>query len=500
MSTRTSTARLGPLNPDSTEFAPLVDKWAAWTPRQWAEHPYGYIMLDGKPIQLYEWQRSVIDEWWARERAVQTLIISTVKDTGKTELNAVILAYLWLTDPGHYVSVAHDLGQAKGRVWLSIRDMAQRHPVLSKQVRVAGVELEFLPTGSVIEALPTDAPGHEGGNFKGVSFTELGAFEHNAQVSNFEALTPKRGTRIRLIDSYAGVAERSPIFEPLFAKMLQSDSVSDSMYFDADSQTLAFIMQGVKAQERCWPGTAEERGAYYAAQRATLRPNTYRRYHMNEWTSDESAFISPEMWDACINKDLRPLPPGADVTVYAGLDVGIKSDLTALVGMYRHESEAGAMARPAWVHTWKPSPTRPVSLQEVADTIRHINTRYRLAQIRYDPSQAVNLAEQLNNESIWCREVPQSLQEMAPRGNLLYESIRDQKIEVFDHESDDPETASQGQILRSAALNAAAKEVSQGLHIRKAGSAKIDPIVAMLLVLPDVAGQRRGSPIAFVEW
>jgi phage terminase large subunit-like protein len=70
---------------------------------------------------------------------------------------------------------------------------------------------------------------------------------------------------------------------------------------------------------------------YYASQRRTLRPNTFLRLHENRWTSSESQFIAPEQWDVCINKNHSPILAGA--VVHIGVDLGVKSDSSAVVGV-----------------------------------------------------------------------------------------------------------------------------------------------------------------------
>ena len=44
---------------------------------------------------------------------------------------------------------------------------------------------------------------------------------------------------------------------------------------------------------------------YYESQRRTLRPATFACLHRNEWTSSESRFIEPEVYDACVEPGLR---------------------------------------------------------------------------------------------------------------------------------------------------------------------------------------------------
>ena len=40
---------------------------------------------------------------------------------------------------------------------------------------------------------------------------------------------------------------------------------------------------------------------YYDSQKKTLRPGTYLRLHENQWAAAEETFITPEMWDPCVD-------------------------------------------------------------------------------------------------------------------------------------------------------------------------------------------------------
>src|SRR5262249_20569050 len=75
---------------------------------------------------------------------------------------------------------------------------------------------------------------------------------------------------------------------------------------------------------------------YYLSQKRTLRPNTFQRLHENRWTSSESQFIAPEQWDACVNDNHAPIL--ADAVVHIGVDLGVKSDSSAVVGVCWDES------------------------------------------------------------------------------------------------------------------------------------------------------------------
>ena len=78
-----------------TDLHKLTERWRAAGPARWAEHKYGWIMPDGRPITLAPWQRAVLDGWWKHRETTSTLAISNIKKTGKTTVNAIISAWRW---------------------------------------------------------------------------------------------------------------------------------------------------------------------------------------------------------------------------------------------------------------------------------------------------------------------------------------------------------------------------------------------------------------------
>ena len=56
----------------------LIERWRELSPADWAESEYGWILPDGNPITLADWQRAVLDAWYANPD-VSTLAISAPK-------------------------------------------------------------------------------------------------------------------------------------------------------------------------------------------------------------------------------------------------------------------------------------------------------------------------------------------------------------------------------------------------------------------------------------
>jgi hypothetical protein len=72
---------------------------------------------------------------------------------------------------------------------------------------------------------------------------------------------------------------------------------------------------------------------YFDNERADLRANQFLRLHRNQWVSAESQFIGADEWDAIVDPSLSPALNSA--SVFLGVDLGVKSDSSAVVALGR---------------------------------------------------------------------------------------------------------------------------------------------------------------------
>jgi phage terminase large subunit-like protein len=139
--------------------------------------------------------------------------------------------------------------------------------------------------------------------------------------------------------------------------------------------------------------------AYYDEQQRILRPNTYARIHRNEWVSSESVFILPEQWDACVDPSRTPLLSGG--VLYLGVDIGVKSDNAAVVGVtWDKQGQKLVLA----IHrAWRPTKTQPVNLQDVEDYVLDLRRRHRIVRLYADPYQAMQMLQALQKKWAFLR-------------------------------------------------------------------------------------------------
>jgi phage terminase large subunit-like protein len=426
-----------------------------------------------QPWSLSRHQRRVLGRAFRRDSATGRLLRlaftvflwSEPKKSGKTLL-AAMLALWWALRTPHteILVVANDLEQAVGRVFKTMVDLVEANPELAEHVTIRAEKL-LLVNGTVVQAIAADYRGAAGSRHSLVVFDELWGTTSEAMERLYEELTPPptEADAWVLIVSYAGFTGESKLLEALYHRGLAGTRVDDELeLYEADGLCMFW---GHTPRMPWQTGTAGER--YYAEQRRHLRESTYRRLHQNEWVSSESTFITPELWDACLEPAHAMLMEEHEESTVWGLDVALKGDGTALVGVWRDESTGQIVV----VHhrLWTPKPGEPVALGEVERTIVELSGRFEIARLAVDPFQAVGLIQRLQAAGIPAVEYVQSVPNTTRMGQTLMELIRSQNLVVY------PDVD-----LRQQACNVIAVDTPHGWRLAKEKSSrKIDLIAAL---------------------
>jgi hypothetical protein len=117
---------------------------------------------------------------------------------------------------------------------------------------------------------------------------------------------------------------------------------------------------------------------YYESQRRTLRPATFERLHRNEWVSSESRFVEPEVYDSCVDGSLREDLTGS---LFLGVDVGLKSDSTAIVAVKFDQFSDRLIV--AGHRIWQPRPGEILDLGATLEFfIRGLSQRATIVKLR----------------------------------------------------------------------------------------------------------------------
>lgn len=339
------------------------------------------IMPSGKPLRSHaeDWQvEHQLRPRFARGEdglpRWRLLYWGLGKGWGKTTLEAgcdVVECELF---PGTEVyRIANDQEQADLALAIAW-DFLRRQPLFAGTAKRLRGRIEFT-NGSLMLAMASDAPslhgiGARAKRFRGI-LDELHAFTSRELVDVLIASSGKAADSQLIITTNPGHDTAS-----VCAQLREAARTSPKAYF---YEPAALEPVWIKAEWR-------------DLMRATLPPSVYDRFVCNVWTPGEGAFLSPADLARCTDEGADYLEAGAPGALYyAGLDVGLRRDATALALVAREREDV----RLAALCVWQGTPTAPVQLEEVEAVVREVARRFRLASLTYDPWQCVGTAQRL---------------------------------------------------------------------------------------------------------
>jgi len=269
------------------------------------------------------------------------------KGWGKSPLGAGMGIYLARYDgepAAEVYAVAADREQAR-TVHDNAKIMVENSPDLYQGCAILKNAITWPELYAKYVVLSSDASTKHGFRPHGVIFDEL-----HAQRSRdlFEALRKsmaKRAQPLMIIITHAGTDDETICFEEydLARRVLAGNAVLE--------QTLPVLFEAEKGEpwddpavwRRVNPGhgvTIKDADIREEAREAAAEPrkrNDFERYHLNRWTSQATAWIPIDWWDACQGAlDETRL---ARLECSAGLDLAQKWDLAAFVVVWREYLE-----------------------------------------------------------------------------------------------------------------------------------------------------------------
>lgn len=385
---------------------------------------------------------------------------------------------------------ANDYEQARGRIYEKIIESIRLTPgylpikrELPGKWKIVERHAIYHPNNGVIRSVSGDYKGEAGSNPSISIFSELWAYESEASRRLWEELTPvpTRDRSIRFVETYAGYADSSDLLLDLYklgknGVQLTHDDLDwpfedrPPIWVNKNARLFMYWDDGLNARRMPWQSPE-----YYAAQEQILRPQAFRRLHLNEWTSSVSPFIPIEWWINC-SQLLPPLDSKTPVVI--GADAAVSSDCCALVGVTRNPRDNSQVAV-RFSNVWYPPPGGVINLTETMEvSIREYCKKYNVVQIAYDEYQLHKLMTDLSTDNVvWCRKFSQqTAREIADK--QLYDVIRDRKIVhngdvvIADH-------------LKNAAAKTAKEEDTKLRIVKKSSAAKIDLAVALSMAVSE---------------
>jgi phage terminase large subunit-like protein len=309
----------------------------------------GIASQAGAPFVLRPWQKRIVRELFGRtrdtdtsRRAYRTAFIALPRKNGKSELCAALALYGLVGEDikgGQVYSAAAEKEQA-ALVFNAAKTMVEADPELSARIKVLATNKRMVDqqTGSIYQALSAEAYSKHGFNASMVIYDELHAAPNRELWDVLRTSMGARKEPLMVAITTAGFDKASICWELWeYARKVRDGAVVDPAFFQVlyESDPAADW-----TDERVWreanPALGdfrdidEMRALAHEAQSRPEAQNTFRRLYLNQWTEQETRWLDMHKWDACPPVDERLAAGRAS---YAGLDLGLKSDMSAFVAV-----------------------------------------------------------------------------------------------------------------------------------------------------------------------
>lgn len=151
----------------------------------------------------------------------------------------------------------------------------------------------------------------------------------------------------------------------------------------------------------------------------TMPESAFRIFHLGQWVEGVESWLGDTglaTWRGLVD----PYELALHEPTWVGIDVGLKSDSTAVVwGQRRPDGRLHVKCK-----IWYPEPGRIVDLPEVLDFLRDLHRRFKVQSFAYDPMLFQLPALGLFNEGLPMVEMKQSPERMAPAFTNLLRAVK----------------------------------------------------------------------------
>jgi phage terminase large subunit-like protein len=424
-----------------------------------------------QPLQLRPWQRSLIDDLFRLDgnerRSYRQALIGMPRKNGKSTLSAALALYGLLMDPEpgpEVYSVAGDRQQA-GIVFREAKAMIAADAELSSECRVYAHHIETPANGGVYRVLSAEAPRAQGLNPSFVIFDEVHV-QPNEDL--WQAMLTGMGTRMQpmLIGITTAGWDKSTLCGRLYeyGKQVQSGEIVDPAFFMRwwEPSDPAADWRDPRVWAEANPAYDDFlHRAFFEEMVRSMPESTFRRFHLNQWTSSKEAWLPHGAWEALAAPE-RVVDPGEPVILF--FDGAWTGDSLALVGCTIRDPHLFV------VDHWTPGKGADAIDEDLVDArVRSTHADLNVKHMGCDPFMWRKQIADWRRSGLPVVEWPtNAVSRMAPACSEFYRAAMEKR---FTHDGD-PRLA---QHIR----NAVVKDDRLGRRIVKASSStKIDLAVA----------------------
>lgn len=475
--------------------------------------------LVGQHIQLADFQQAFYYAIYDSPDTITDAYLSVGRKNSKTATIAQIVL-IHLVGPesqlnSEIMSGARSRDQA-AQVFRYASKMVQLSPTLSDIVRIvpSGKRLIGLPRNVEYQAGAAEASTSIGGSPIVAILDELGQVR-GPQDDYVDAITTSQGAHEAPL--LIGISTQAPTDNDLWSVWLddaernQDPHIVSHVYEMPEDAELLDEEQWVYANPAIGLFRSKQDFARQA-EKATRMPSfesTFRNYYANQRVSTSNPFVSKSVWESC-----GGIPePMEGASLWGGMDLSAKTDLTAFMLLWEHEGvwqvnahfwapEEGLLerakrdrvpydqwAREGWLTT---TPGATVDYEWVATHIGEVLGDNEINGIAYDRWRMDVMQKELDEAGLELPLIPfgQGFKDMAPALDTLESELLNQRI-----------AHGMNPILTMCAANAVATQDPAGnrkLDKSKANG-RIDGLVALAMALGIAQREEVQGPSVYEE-
>jgi phage terminase large subunit-like protein len=511
------------IDPPRPSLGPAVGEFCAANVRhtkgKWGalRDASGRVIRQAEPLIFEPWQQEFLNEAFEVDpatglRIYQEVLLGLPRKNGKSTMAAGLSLYLLVADDEAGPEVYNAAG-AKDQarvVFQQAREFVDASPTLGDVLLVKRFEIDCPENNGHLRVIASDAKLQHGSNPSGNVIDELWAHASDDLYVALTSGTAARAHPFTLTITTAGFDEESPLGQ-LYGRALKLASISRPtpyltiardrtngflMYWYAVPDDPKFDVHDPAVVKRANPASwITPKYLSKEMSKPSMRFIEYRRWHANQWTAAEDAWLEGSLWDLCEDdkgpdgKHLQPPTPALPAGVF--VDMGQVYDSTARVLAQRQPcrhtwhvpedcpGDVVVVRGRRWSNPYPPGhqlrDAWRVNTEDVRADLRELHSAYpvpmalrdkRIAPgpaFGYDPWQFRESAEMLEDDGLNMVEVPQNAARMGPASEQLLELVKARRLL---HDGD-PQ-------MRQAITAAVAKRTPRGWVITKPkGSTKL---------------------------
>ena len=366
-----------------------------------------------------------------------TVVFSCPKKSGKTTIAGSVGA--WFADELDGIeiyNIANDLDKTAGIVMGDMQYHVRYQPERYPRSAVTKAKIVH-PNDTVLQSLAQNYRSVAGARQSLTLWDELWGYTSELSIRTYDEMTPIPTVKhsIRFVVTYAGFLGESELLWDLYLRGVGTDEHEDGQ---------GERIPGLEDLP-CWrngktfiywdhqgrmPWQTKE---YYDEQMGELRAAAFLRLHRNQWVTTHERFIPDGWWKQAESRYEQSAMiwkehPYRMWPVYIGVDVGIKHDSSAIVGV-TYDADKGKVIV-LFHKIFTPMPGVRFDLEETIEDyiLNIIRPKFNVVQIACDPTHIHQTMNRIARKGLNVVEYPQTVGNMTLVSQQLYDLLKGRNL------------------------------------------------------------------------